>query len=94
MTDAASAHPRAAGEGTWVMPLLVLAPVAVVRLFIAELSAAWLVISVAFCVLSAGLLVAGWVTVSRHGMRGAAGWVTCLLAHLSFTALSIMLFRD
>lgn len=92
MTDTTPAHngPTRAGESTWVLPLLVLAPAAAIRQF-TEHSTPWLVTSWVFCVLSAVFLAVGWVTVLRHGVRSAGVWVTCALAHAVLAAQIIWL---
>lgn len=91
MTDAKSA--RAAGEGAWALPLLTLVPVVALRYLTAP-STPWLVISWAFCALSAVLLAAGWVTFFRHGMRGPSAWVTCVLAHAALAVQVMWLVRN
>ncbi|MFJ4006363.1 hypothetical protein ACIPWL_23335 [Streptomyces sp. NPDC090023] len=78
MTDTKS--PRLATEGTWVLPLLALAPLAVLGL-LTEHSQPWLAISWGLFALSALLMAAGWASVFRHGTRGTAAWGTCFLAH-------------
>ncbi|MGC5346976.1 hypothetical protein PZB75_29965 [Streptomyces sp. AM 4-1-1] len=78
MTVATS--PRAATEGTWALPLLTLVPLAVITL-LTELSTPWLVISWILCAVAALFIVVGWVSVFRHGMRGAGAWGMCILVH-------------
>ncbi|MFD9411076.1 hypothetical protein ACFWBN_29190 [Streptomyces sp. NPDC059989] len=84
--------PRGAGEATWALPLLALAPSAALGLF-AERATPWLAVSWVCCALSALLLVAGWTTVVRHGMRGPAAWGTCVLAHAVLVTQLISLLR-
>ncbi|MFB6614747.1 hypothetical protein ACIGFK_36380 [Streptomyces sp. NPDC085524] len=91
MTETKSA--RSAGEGTWVLPLLALAPAAAVR-YLTEPSTPGLAISWVFCALSAIFLAAGWVTVFRHGMRGPSAWVTCVLAHAVLAVQVMWLVRN
>ncbi|GAU69468.1 hypothetical protein SSP35_12_01160 [Streptomyces sp. NBRC 110611] len=71
---------RAATEGTWIGPLLLLAPVVAIRL-LAEPSTLWKALSWGFCGLSAVLVVVGWTAVVRHGMRGLSAWISCILVH-------------
>ncbi|MHC0432383.1 hypothetical protein ACX6XY_19690 [Streptomyces sp. O3] len=78
MTDTKS--PGAATEGTWALPLLVLAPVALIR-FLAEPSALWGAVSWGLLALSALLVGIGWMAVFRRGVQGSAGWGTCILVH-------------
>ncbi|WP_406402096.1 hypothetical protein OH805_23360 [Streptomyces sp. NBC_00879] len=78
MTDTKS--PRTATEGAWALPLMVLVPLAAIRL-LAEPSTPWLAISWVLCALSALLVAAGWATVFRRGTRGSAAWGTCILVH-------------
>ncbi|MBT2543791.1 hypothetical protein J7E99_24605 [Streptomyces sp. ISL-44] len=90
MSDTRS--PRTATEGTWGVPLLVLAPPAVIRLF-AEPTGAWLIACWALWILAAVLVAAGWVAVARHGSRGRA-WGTCLLVHAVLAwQLALLLIR-
>ena len=91
MTDTMS--PRAATEGTWALPLLALAPVALVRLF-TESSTPWLAASWVLLALSAVLMAVGWSTVLRHGTRTGGTWATCLLAHGAFVWNAIALVRQ
>ncbi|MGC4998007.1 MULTISPECIES: hypothetical protein [unclassified Streptomyces] len=78
MTDTKS--PRLVTEGTWVFPLLVLAPLAVLGL-LTEHSQPWLAISWGLFALSTLAVAAGWASVFRHGTRGTAAWGTCILVH-------------
>lgn len=78
MTNTASS--RTATEGTWVLPLLTLAPLAAIR-FLTELSTPWLAISWILCAMSVILVSAGWVTAFRHGTRGPGAWGMCVLVH-------------
>ncbi|MGW0750023.1 hypothetical protein [Streptomyces sp. NPDC002587] len=93
MTDTKSARPRAAGESTWALPLLALAPAAAIRQF-TDHSTPWLVISWVCCGLSAVLLAVGWSTVIRHGMRGPFSWAACILAHTVFAVQLTWLIRS
>ncbi|MER7660096.1 hypothetical protein [Streptomyces sp. NPDC096193] len=72
---------RRATESTWALPLLALAPLALLRL-LTEPSTAWLALSWALCVASALLLAAGWVALRKNGIRGNTAWGTCVLVHL------------
>ncbi|MEJ1200650.1 MULTISPECIES: hypothetical protein [unclassified Streptomyces] len=81
MTDTMS--PRAATEGTWALPLLALAPLALVRL-LTEPSTPWLAASWGLLALSAVLMAVGWSAVLRHGTRTGGAWATCLLVHGAF----------
>ncbi|MFD7258464.1 hypothetical protein [Streptomyces sp. NPDC059874] len=94
MTDTGTdSRPRAAGEGTWAIPLLTLAPAIAIRHF-TDLSAPWPVIAWVFCALSAALLAAGWVTVARHGTRGRGAWFTCVLGHTALVVQALWLVRN
>lgn len=92
MTDTKSARPLAAGEGTWALPLLTLAPAAAIRHF-TGLSTPWLVAAWVFCALAAVLAAMGWATVFRHGMRATGAWVTCILVHVVLVVQIIWLIR-
>ncbi|MBZ6476208.1 hypothetical protein [Streptomyces griseocarneus] len=70
-----------ASEGTWGVPLVLLIPVPLIR-YLSDLSTPWLVTAWILLALVAVLTVAGWVSVVRHGRRGAKGWGTCLLLHV------------
>ncbi|WP_406408249.1 hypothetical protein OG923_06955 [Streptomyces halstedii] len=72
--------PRTATEGTWALPLLTLAPLAAITL-LTELSTPWLVIFWILCAAAALLVMTGWISVFRHGMRGAGAWGMCILVH-------------
>ncbi|MER6721025.1 hypothetical protein [Streptomyces halstedii] len=72
--------PRTATEGTWALPLLTLAPLAAITL-LTELSTPWLVTFWILCAAAALLVMAGWISVFRHGMRGASAWGMCILVH-------------
>jgi hypothetical protein len=91
MTDITSS--RAATEGTWALPLLVLAPLALVRL-LTESSTPWLTASWVLLALSFALVAAGWATVLRHGTRTGGAWTTCLLAHGALVWNVIALMRQ
>ncbi|MEU9253908.1 hypothetical protein AB0D66_18880 [Streptomyces sp. NPDC048270] len=93
MTDTKStARTRAAGGGTWALPLLALAPAAAIDKF-TDHATPWLVISWVCCALAAVLLAAGWSTVFRNGMRNAGSWATCILAHAVLAIQLIWLVR-
>ncbi|MGR8008781.1 hypothetical protein [Streptomyces hypolithicus] len=95
MTDTKS--PRADTEGTWALPLLTLAPLAVIRL-LTELSTPWLVISWILCAVSAVMVAAGWATVFGHGARASGAlsgvWGMCILAHAVLVWQLIALVRQ
>ncbi|GAA2955483.1 MULTISPECIES: hypothetical protein [Streptomyces] len=91
MTDTAS--PRTATEGTWALPLLALVPLALIGLF-TEFPTPWLVISWVICAAVVLLAAAGWVTVFRHGMRGASAWAMCILVHAVLIWQLIVLTRQ
>ncbi|MDQ0945966.1 hypothetical protein [Streptomyces sp. V1I1] len=78
MTDTKTT--RTATEGTWALPLVVLAPLALVRL-LTEPSTLWLALSWILWTVSALLIAAGWTTVLRNGTRGNAAWGMCVLVH-------------
>ncbi|MFF3289284.1 hypothetical protein [Streptomyces sp. NPDC003023] len=72
---------RTATEGTWMLPLLMLAPVVAIRL-LTDLSTPWQVISWSLCGASLVLLAVGWAAVVRKGSRRPAAWGYCLVAHV------------
>lgn len=74
---------RAATEGTWALPLLVLAPLAAISL-LTKLSTPWLVVSWILCATAALLMAVAWVSVIRRGMRGAGAWTMCALVHAAW----------
>ncbi|MER7666797.1 hypothetical protein [Streptomyces sp. NPDC096193] len=78
MTDTTTT--RTATEGTWALPLAVLAPLALVRL-LTEPTTPWLVLSWILWSVSALLIAAGWTTVLRKGTRGNAAWGMCAVVH-------------
>ncbi|MFM9611612.1 hypothetical protein DF268_27150 [Streptomyces sp. V2] len=80
MTGTTSDTARGAGEGSWVLSLLALIPAATLGFF-TDLSTPWRELSWISIALSVTLLVAGWTTVFRHGMRGASAWGICVFAH-------------
>ncbi|MFD8149547.1 hypothetical protein ACFV28_02160 [Streptomyces sp. NPDC059720] len=90
MTDQTAS--RSLGEGTWSLPLVVLAPVVAIRL-LTEPAMPWQVVCWALCAVSAVLLITGWAAVARHGMRQAAAWGTCVLAHalLAWQVIALVL---
>ncbi|PKW05312.1 hypothetical protein SAMN05428944_7676 [Streptomyces sp. 1222.5] len=67
-------------EGTWGMPLIVLIPVAALRIF-TGLSTPWLVCAWILWGLAALLTLVGWVHVVRYGPRNARGWSACVPLH-------------
>ncbi|PZT71700.1 hypothetical protein DNK56_33450 [Streptomyces sp. AC1-42W] len=75
-----TASPSTTTEATWALPLLVLAPLAAINL-LTEPSTPWLVISWTLWAVAALLVAVGWISVIRHGMRGAGAWGTCALVH-------------
>lgn len=91
MTDTKSLH--TATEGTWALPLLVLAPLAAIRL-LAEPSTSWLTISWGLFALSVLLVAIGWATVFRRGTHGSAAWGTCILVHVVLVWQLISLVRQ
>ncbi|MEV3932900.1 hypothetical protein [Streptomyces sp. NPDC049944] len=91
MTDTTS--PRTATEGTWALPLLALAPLALIGL-LTDLSTPWLVISWVLCAAVVLLMGAGWVTVFRHGMHGSGAWGMCVLVHAVLVWQLITLTRQ
>ncbi len=91
-TRSDSARGRTVGEGAWALPLLAIAPAAVLRLF-TDLSTPLLVIAWVCVALSGVLLVAGWTTVLRNSMRGGSAWFTCIVAHVAFVVQVIGLVR-
>ena len=91
MTDIKS--PRTATEGTWALPLLVLAPLTAIRLLV-EPSTPWLTISWGLFALSLLLVAIGWATVLRRGARGSAVWGTCILVHVVLVWQLISLVRQ
>ncbi|WP_327591643.1 hypothetical protein [Streptomyces chartreusis] len=78
MIDAS--HRAAATEGTWLIPLLPLAPSVAVRVF-TDLSPGWLATGWLLCLVSLLLAVAGWFEAFRGSLRRATGWHTCLILH-------------
>ncbi|MFD6890435.1 hypothetical protein [Streptomyces sp. NPDC059957] len=92
MTDTKDVQ-KAATEGTWSLPLLLLAPVAALRIF-TDLSAPWFAISWGLVALAVILMAAGWVTVYRNGTRGRAAWGACLLVHAVLVWQLIALVRE
>lgn len=91
MTNATSS--RTATEGTWVLPLLTLAPLAAIRL-LAEPSTPWLAISWSLCAISVILVSVGWVTAFRHGTRSPGAWGMCVLVHAVLAWQLIALARQ
>ncbi|MFI9236333.1 hypothetical protein [Streptomyces sp. NPDC053079] len=84
-TDEPTPQPTSDGkvaEGTWGAPLVLLIPVPLIR-YLSDLSTPWLVTAWVLVAIVAVLTVAGWVSVVRHGARGAKGWGTCVLLHAS-----------
>ncbi|MGW7439887.1 hypothetical protein [Streptomyces sp. NPDC054849] len=91
-TRSDSASGRTAGEGAWALPLLAIAPAAVLRLF-TDLSTPLLIIAWLCVALSGVLLAAGWKTVLRNSMHGGSAWFTCVIAHVAFVVQVIGLVR-
>lgn len=84
--------PRTATEGTWVLPLLALAPLAAIRL-LTEPSTPWLVISWVLFSASALMVAVGWVTVFRCGTRSPGVWGMCVIVHTVLVWQLIALMR-
>ncbi|WP_328312268.1 hypothetical protein OG432_19695 [Streptomyces sp. NBC_00442] len=79
MSDTASA--RAAARVTWALPLLALAPLAVIGVLADRTSGGWSGISWALLTLSFLLAAFEWTAVLRHGTRRSARWGMCILVH-------------
>ncbi|MEV6742264.1 hypothetical protein AB0N14_37390 [Streptomyces sp. NPDC051104] len=77
-------------EGTWGMPLIVLIPVALMRIF-TDLSTPWLVMAWMLWGLAALLTIVGWVQVVRYGPRQARGWSACVPLHCALAWLGAQL---
>ncbi|MET7381050.1 hypothetical protein ABZT08_19885 [Streptomyces sp. NPDC005526] len=77
-------------EGTWGMPLIVLIPVALLRVF-TGLSTPWLVAAWVLWGLALLLTGVGWVQVVRYGPRRARGWSTCVPLHCALLWLGAQL---
>ncbi len=92
MTDTRDVQ-EAATESTWSLPLLVLAPLAALRLF-TDLSTPWFAVSWGLIALAVLFMAVGWVTVYRYGTRGRAAWGTCLLVHVVLVWQLIALMRE
>lgn len=91
MTNTTSS--RTATEGTWALPLLMLAPLAAIR-FLTELSTPWLTVSWILCATSVILASVGWVTAFQHGTRGPGAWGMCVLVHAVLAWQLIALARQ
>ncbi|GHK02743.1 hypothetical protein ACWEWI_14015 [Streptomyces sp. NPDC003753] len=77
-------------EGTWGMPLIVLIPVALMRIF-TDLSTPWLVMAWTLWGLAALLTIVGWLQVVRYGPRQARGWSACVPLHCALAWLGAQL---
>ncbi|CAL9504080.1 hypothetical protein [Streptomyces sp. enrichment culture] len=92
MTETQSPH--AASEGTWALPLLVLIPLTVLRMFADPSAGPWPVLGWCLIALAVLLLAAGWATAFRHGSRRRGAWGTCLLVHAALVWQTVLLLRQ
>ncbi|MFE9402014.1 hypothetical protein ACFYNY_09580 [Streptomyces sp. NPDC006530] len=71
--------PRA--QGAWALPLLALAPLAVIGILADRTAPLWSSLSWGLWALSAVLVAVEWVWVLRRSTRRSAHWGMCILVH-------------
>ncbi|MEU3501736.1 hypothetical protein ABZ726_13480 [Streptomyces hundungensis] len=73
--------PRATAPGAWTLPLLALAPLAVIGILADRTSSLWSSLSWVLWALSVVLVAAEWAWVFRQAARRPAHWGMCILVH-------------